>query len=161
MNEIEGKFKLNNHKDIKIKLKNFAKLENIIDEDNYLFKIKNSLFRFRSSNKNYVFTYKGKNQESEFNKRTEIEFSIHPMIYNFAKNILKRSYRKVREHYQVKNADIFLDYVFDLGYFVEIEAENEIIIQYWKNKLNIKSKSIDKQYYELVENPNLYKQINA
>lgn len=151
MNEIEGKFKIKDVKSLKEELNKHTQLEEIIDEENYLFKIKDSWLRFRSSNNNYVFTYKGKNQSSQFNKRREIEFPIHYLVFSLAKNVLKNKYRKVRECYKIKTTNIHLDYVFNLGYFVEIEAKNEKVIDYWKDKLKIKTNSIKRQYFELIK----------
>lgn len=151
MIELEGKFKLDSSNETREKIKQISKLEEITLEENCVFPLKESYIRFRKTETRNYFTYKGKNKSSKFNKVREIEFNVPKFIFDIARSFSKYKYRKVRETYSHKNALICLDFVFDLGYFVEIEAKSEEDISFIKKQLNISSPNINDHYWKLIK----------
>lgn len=155
--EIEGKFKVNNLKQLKKKL---SKIKNkkLDNEENKLYDVFNILgrfgyiFRLRKT-KEYILTIKGPTRSTLVNSRKEYEFNIPKLIYDILNSILpiKAKYNKIRETYiPKKGISICLDNVIGLGYFVEIEASNEQEVLFWKDKLGIRSKLIKEPYFKLV-----------
>ena len=159
--EIEGKFKVKDLKALRNKLAKLGIKEKTIDhEENKLYDIFNILgrsryiFRLRKT-KQYFLTIKGPTKNSLVNSRKEYEFKIPKILYYILDFILpvKASYNKVRETYNPKKGiSICLDKVLGLGYFVEIEANDEKEVLLWKKKLGIKSKLIREPYFILVSN---------
>lgn len=105
-------------------------------------------FRLREENKDsYKLTYKGKLKPSKFKKRPEVNFRINSFFGRILKKIpAELTYYKTRKDYILHDQKVSLDYVTDLGYFIEIEGYEsgiELVIK----KLNLKDHKIIREGY--------------
>ncbi|MFC1677800.1 class IV adenylate cyclase [Planctomycetota bacterium] len=108
----------------------------------------------------YILTYKGKRQDSPFKKREELEIQILDpettenllLAIGYAKIL---TIEKTRKLYKFDNCEIALDYLEQLGNFIEIEGPDEKIITEIQKKLNLENIPHIKQgYAKLIKNRN-------
>lgn len=165
--EIEVKFKIEKPNKIRTALAGMiAERTGVVREKNTYFvnkelrigELGGTIVRLRTytGQKNGLLTYKGKQDPSEktFKMREEIEFEVPDaeMVMNFLKAIgLKIGWlqEKEREVWRVGNADVAIDLLPTIGYYLEIEGEKEaIFITADILGLNMKN-STSKSYREL------------
>ncbi len=140
-------------------LKLGAVYEGITKEVNFIYRFfglfPSLTFRLREENKDsYKFTYKGRLKPSKFKKRPEVNFKIN----SFFGKIIKKMpadliYYKTRKDYVLDNQKVSLDYVKDLGYFIEIEG-SELGIELVIKKLSLQNYKIIREGY-----PTLLKEV--
>ncbi len=116
------------------------------------------LIRIRNEGERYFITYKGPQISKEVRIRPKIEFEIDK---NMAEVLEKLGYKpfleikKDREIYKIKEVELVVDDVKDLGKFIEIRAkkpEEESVVKELSAKLAIDpSKEIRKTYFELIK----------
>ncbi len=136
MFEIEVKGKIDNKEEIIKKLKslNFSFIEKKIQEDIYFngidrdFKKTDEALRIRDDNGIYFLTYKGPKIDKISKSREEIEVKVEDK--EKLRKILKKlgfkeslTIKKIREIYKKDNITVCIDYIENLGYFIEVEKE--------------------------------------
>ena len=142
--EIEAKFRLDNLECAETALKklNAEFVENQFQRDYFFYQNQPSgkpaiYLRLRQQqtdgNQRAFLTYKGSKQDSKFKKRVELELEIDDV--ETARSLLTAigyqqglSYEKKRQYWKYKHCQVLLDEVPMLGFFVEIEAEDENLI---------------------------------
>lgn len=139
MKEIEVKFKIENIKQIREKVKETgAKRKSKVIEQDLGFdtkqkklKQKGQLLRIRRADGNVYLTFKSPRKSNHFKEMEELELGIED--FNKMKQILKRlgflpqrGFKKERETWQYKNSEILID---QLGFanFLEIEGSKKEI----------------------------------
>jgi len=157
MLEIEAKIKVKNLDTIARKLRRIGArfLHTVREQDLYFDSFDGKLLKTncglrlrkrkfqRSTLKDHFFlTHKGPKRKSAFKSRREIQ--VHIDNYDAMKNILfKLGYKKhitvnkLRQIWQLSKCEICLDKVRGLGYFIEVEGPNEIIISKVLYKLGL------------------------
>ena len=155
MNEIEGKFKVDDFSDIIGKLSGIKPV--VTDEENHVIDLFGLLergrwlFRLRRDGR-YLLTIKGKDKGTAINERFEYEIEIPKVAFILLKTILpkKCTYLKRRETYRTGGCNVCLDDVSEVGKFVEIEGPGIGKILLLKEKLGIYSESIRVPYYKML-----------
>ncbi|AOL16130.1 adenylate cyclase [Sulfolobus sp. A20] len=127
------------------------------------FKITDEAVRLRKINDKIELTYKGPKISSSIKAREEITVRLDS-INNIVEFLNKlglypvMTVKKIRYNYSDGSFIVSLDYVEELGEFVEIEAKNEALdeskiqnyISEFIRKYNIKGKPTTKSYLELL-----------
>ncbi|MEK6864817.1 MAG: class IV adenylate cyclase [Nanoarchaeota archaeon] len=136
MHETEAKAKVKTHERLEEKLKEMG-FEYIgeTNEHNSMYDICGFLkrhdraLRMRKDETGCCITYKGKQEDSSYKHRREIEFGIPLFLYSALYAIIPNSlkYEKKRLTYQRDKCKVCLDDVKKLGKFVEIEGQEEEI----------------------------------
>ena len=174
MTEIEAKFKIHNPAEVREKLLSCQAehVQTVLQEDTYLDTDERQLYRndtglrLRTVKKInpkgpddkqiITLTYKGPRREGDLKIREEQEVIVNSADTTLA--ILARlgyhptiSFQKRRESFKLKNAQIELDELPQMGFFLEIEADDEQIVQSVRELLGLaNSPTITKTYAELV-----------
>ncbi|MBU0461368.1 MAG: class IV adenylate cyclase [Nanoarchaeota archaeon] len=114
------------------------------------------LLRIREETKNrktrYILTFKGMVLDSEFRKRREIEREVSRFTAKLVL-LLKTGfvYKKRRKNFKLMDSTVSLDYVEELGHFLEIESPDEKEIETIIRRLNIRTPPVKKTYYDLLQ----------
>ena len=174
MTEIEAKFKIHNPAEVREKLLSCQAdyIQTVLQEDTYLDTDERQLYRNDTGlrlrivkkinpkgpdDKQIItLTYKGPRREGDLKIREEQE-----VIVNSAETVLAIlarlgyrptiSFQKRRESFTLKNARIELDELPKMGFFLEIEADDEQTVQSVRELLGLaNSPTITKTYAELV-----------
>jgi predicted adenylyl cyclase CyaB len=162
--EIECKLKINSRDDLAAKLVELGARDHgdvlekniVLDTDEHALKSSNRLLRIRSDNK-CILTYKGPSKSSKFKRREELNCEIpdFDMIHQILKQLGYQDtwyYEKMRWTFSFDGAEIVLDEIPDLGAFIEIEGNNEILIEKILTKLGLdKDDHISESYLSLYE----------
>jgi len=145
----------------KILLQSFAKFIGVDNQIDSYFKIEEGRLKIRKGNiENYLIWYN--REDKEDSKQSNVE--LYPLLkHSYLEKIIRKTYDtlvivdKKREIYFIDNVKFHIDYVKDLGTFIEIEAisENETIpiekikeqCEYYKHLFNIKDKDLIKNSY--------------
>ena len=138
--EIEQKYRISDPRPFRLKLQKLkAKRIDRVWEENELWDIdgqlkkKQSVLRLRRAGKKTILTFKGPVLKGRHKKRLELEMKVdcEPM-----KTILKAlgykvflKYAKTRETYRKGPAEIVIDHLEKLGWFIEIEAGSKQILR--------------------------------
>jgi len=174
MTEIEAKFKIHNPVEMREKLLSCwaEHIQTVLQEDTYLDTDERRLYRNDTGLRLRIvkkispkdpddkqittLTYKGPRRKGDLKIREEQEVIINSADTALA--ILARlgyyptiSFQKRRESFTLKNARIELDELPQMGFFLEIEADDEQTIQSVRELLGLaNSPTITKTYAELV-----------
>ncbi|MDA2922096.1 class IV adenylate cyclase [Patescibacteria group bacterium AH-259-L07] len=140
MKEIEVKFKVDNFKSVRPKLKKLgAKLDfkgrehsYFFDTTQYRLKKNKQVLRIKKQDKARL-TFKDKSAHHDKKYKISDEYQVEISDIRIAKEILKRlgfvqwfEYKKYREHWKLPDAVVELDKL-ENNYFVEIEASKKRI----------------------------------
>ena len=174
MTEIEAKFKIHNPAEVREKLLSCQAeyIQTVLQEDAYLDTDERQLYsndtglRLRIVKKInpkgpddkqiITLTYKGPRRKGDLKVREEQEVIVNSAETALA--ILARlgyyptiTFQKRRESFTLKNGRIELDELPQMGFFLEIEADDEQIVQSVRELLGLaNSPTITKTYAELV-----------
>ncbi|MDO8511099.1 MAG: AAA family ATPase [Nanoarchaeota archaeon] len=159
--EIERKYRVE-HSQVKEMLGRYAvKYTGTDNEENTLYdfhgilKSLDCVFRIRENDNENILTLKGPNKNPSFTNKPEYNFSIPKPVSIALDAILPASvsYSKRRENYRPlgdARCTISLDYLPQLGQFVEIEAASENQVLLWEKRLGLSEYAINKSYPALV-----------
>ena len=159
--EIERKYRVD-HATVKNILQQYAvKHAGTDHEENTLYDfrdiLKNSdcLFRIRKNNYQHLLTIKGPNKSADFTNKLEYNFSIPKPVSVVLDALLPEalSYSKCRENYHPlgdSRCTISMDYLPELGEFVEVEAASENQVLLWEKRLSLGEYHIQESYPALV-----------
>ena len=123
------------------------------------FKERDEALRLRLENGEAFLTYKGPRRKRQVKTREEIEAKIYEpdKIQEILERLGFRALAEVRKERKVftssqdKKLKVMLDYVEDLGYFLEIEAKEERVIQALYSKLQkCGLRIVHKTYLEMI-----------
>jgi len=159
--EIERKYRVG-HSQVKEMLDRYVvKHVGTDNEENTLYDFADVLkdlgctFRIRQNNGEGILTVKGPSKSADFTNKPEYNFSIPGTVSTALDAILPESvsYSKRRENYRPlgdAKCTISLDYLLQLGEFVEIEAASENQVLLWERRLGISEYIVNKSYPALV-----------
>jgi len=161
--EIERKYRVDHDQVKKVLGLYVVKYAGTDNEENTLYDFHDMLkdlgcvFRIRENNGEHLLTVKGPNGSPDMTNKLEYNFSIPATVSRTLDMILPASvsYPKRRENYRPlgdARCTISLDYVPDLGEFVEIEAATENQVLLWEKRLGIAGYAIKESYPQLVRN---------
>ncbi len=173
MVELEVKYRLRDVELVKLKLKQMgAKLKSIVREEDYYFnhpcrdfRVTDEALRVRVKNSDELeLTYKGPRKSNRTKLREEVNVKITSPLDDILALLsflgFKHVYtlKKTREIYEIGDYTITIDYVEDLGSFIEIEykgsgdnlRELEDNLLRFAKSLGLAGKPILKSYLELV-----------
>ncbi len=159
--EIEAKFKISDPKEIRKKLRELGAVrEGVVFEKNVIFDdakhkfAKDKLLRLRRDKK-ITLTYKGPvDYGNDFKKRKEINLEVKDVdrliellaaLGYFPDHI----YEKKRETWYLGKATIEIDLLPKMGFFLEIEGDEETIRKTIQQLGLDENKKLTKSYYEL------------
>lgn len=113
-------------------------------------------FRMRENNDEHILTLKGPNKGLNLANKLEYNFSISETVSKALDLVLPQSfsYSKRRENYRPlgdARCTISLDYLPQLGEFVEIEASTENQVWLWEKRLGIGEYAVNKSYPVLIK----------
>lgn len=136
MHETEAKAKVKTHDGLEEKLKAMG-FEYIMETNEYnsmydicgFLKNHDRALRLRKDETGCCITYKGKQGNSSYKHRREIEFRLPIFLYSIMYAILPKSleYEKKRLTYKRNKCSVCLDDVKGLGKFVEVEGKEQEI----------------------------------
>ncbi|MEM0150313.1 MAG: class IV adenylate cyclase [Thermoplasmata archaeon] len=165
--EIEIKSKVENLEDLekKIVLLGAVFLGTEFQNDWYFkhpcrdFSITDEALRVRDVNGKLFLTYKGKRIDNETKTRKEIEITVDSNIFKILEYLgfeIFMNIKKVRKNYGLDNVKISLDYVENLGNFIEMEVhgnyeEGKLKLFSLAEKLSLK-KIERRSYLEMLVN---------
>ncbi|MDA2935968.1 class IV adenylate cyclase [Patescibacteria group bacterium AH-259-L05] len=164
MKEVELKFKVNNFKSVRPKLRKlgarcmFKGMEHsyFFDTPNNMLNKKDQMLRIKKQDK-YTLTFKGPPYSRDKKYKIKDEYEIVINDIKTAKEILKGlgfvqwlEYRKHREHWKLKDAVVELD-ILENNYFVEIEAVKERINELAQLLKLDWNQSTTKNYIQILE----------
>jgi adenylate cyclase class 2 len=121
--------------------------------------LRDEVLRIREENCKYYLSFKGKREENNSKIRKEITVEISDPILmeeiltklNFKKTLI---IKKKRREYLLNKNKLYIDYVSNLGIFIEIEIDKEEDFKDLINKLNnigiTKDRIIKETYAELL-----------
>ena len=159
--EIERKYRVE-HNQVREMLDRYAvKYTGTDNEKNTLYDFSNILrdldcvFRIRRTGSKHILTLKGPNRNSRFTNKAEYNFTIPETVSKALDVVLpvSISYHKRRENYKPlgdSKCTISLDYLPQLGEFVEVEAGTENQVLLWERRLGIREYAVSKSYPTLV-----------
>ncbi|MGC8663431.1 MAG: class IV adenylate cyclase [Thermoplasmata archaeon] len=133
MYEIEIKSKIKSINEFEEKIKKLgAEFVNEVSQLDYYyqhpckdFKKTDEALRIRIMNDECYITYKGPKIDSETKTREEIEVKVERNISDVLESLgfkLAGEVKKIRKVYRMKDIEISLDDVHNIGYFVELET---------------------------------------
>ncbi len=166
MREIEMKAELENPENLRNKLKKlgakFLGKKRVVDiffdfPDRKLEKRHNYL-RLRKKGEKIILEFKGSREEGKSKIREETRIEVEDFdnivkILNLLGFIIIFKYEKNRETYHFEGAEIVIDELPKIGWFCEIEAKKENIIEEIAKKLEIKNLN-DRSYRYYIEKYN-------
>ena len=144
--EIEAKIKLDSHEPVIEKLEslNDAKFDREIEQTDTFFMDENNTLlkndcglRLRretsASNETIILTFKGPKQKGLIKSRTEIETAVSDfentaIILESLGYKRRLTFKKIRKIWHFQGCEVCLDFVPQLGYFLEVEGPGEEII---------------------------------
>ncbi|GEM_PF-218800 len=159
--EIERKYRVEHHQVKEMLATYVAKHVGTDNEENSLYDfhgiLKNAdcVFRIRENNGQHLLTLKGPNKSRDMTNKIEYNISLPSSLSKILQMILPESvsYSKRRENYHHlgdAKCTISLDYLPQLGEFVEIEAGSENQVLLWEKRLGISSYTIKDSYPALI-----------
>ena len=109
------------------------------------------VLRIRENNEKHILTIKGPSKSATFTHKKEYNFSIPKAVSKSLQMVLPAaiSYNKRRENYKPlgdNKCTISLDYLPQLGEFVEIEAGTENQVSLWERRLGLAQNLIQESY---------------
>lgn len=159
--EIEKKYRVS-HDLVRQAIKNYVVREGGIDqEQNNLYDFQGiikglgGVLRVRRINDQNILTVKGPSRSKIMHNKMEYNLPIPEIAASLIDNIFTKSvtYSKLREKYSPigdASCTINLDFLLQLGEFVEIEAATENQVLLWENRLQIAQYAIKESYPQLV-----------